>query len=397
MAAVTLQGIEKHYDAHQALSGIDLEVADGEFVALLGPSGCGKSTLLKIIAGLDAQSAGALHIGSRALRHERPSERNIAMVFQSYALYPHMSVYENLALPLAMRDLAAWQRLPLIGRFTPGYRRRRAAIDRRVQETARMLGLEALLDRRPAQLSGGQKQRVAVGRALIRHPDVFLLDEPLSNLDAKLRGQMREEIVAVHARTGVTTIYVTHDQIEAMTMADRVALMMDGVIQQVAPPREIYADPVNLRVAGFIGSPPINALPARLEGARLEIGTRAIILPNAVAMTGSCICGIRPEALQIADADAALVAGRITRIEFLGAEAILSLAPDLPGLPVVQMRCHPEDIDHLATGDTIGLTARPEALLLFDRDGARIRIQEARATRDQPLPAFLPLRSEAHG
>ena len=196
-----------------------------------------------------------------------------------------------------------------------------------------MLGLEPLLDRRPAQLSGGQKQRVAVGRALIRHPDVFLLDEPLSNLDAKLRGQMREEIVAVHARTGVTTIYVTHDQIEAMTMADRVALMMDGVIQQVAPPREIYADPVNLRVAGFIGSPPINALPARLDDARLVIGTHAMTLPNPVAMSGSCICGIRPEALQIADADTALVAGRITRIEFLGAEAILSLKPDLPGLP----------------------------------------------------------------
>ncbi len=397
MAAVTLQGIEKRYDAHQALRGIDLDVADGEFVALLGPSGCGKSTLLKIIAGLDAQSDGVVRIGARSLRHQRPPERNIAMVFQSYALYPHMSVYENLALPLAMRDLAVWQRLPFIGRFMPGYRRRRAAIDARVGETARMLGLEALLERRPAQLSGGQKQRVAVGRALVRHPDVFLLDEPLSNLDAKLRGQMREEIVAVHARTGVTTIYVTHDQIEAMTMADRVALMMDGVIQQVAPPREIYADPINLRVAGFIGSPPINALPARLETDRVMIGPRAMALPGSVKETGACICGIRPEALQITDPEAALVAGRITRIEFLGAEAILSLQPDAADLPVVQMRCHPQDIDCLSPGDALGLTAKAEALLLFDPDGARIRFPKTHGLQDEPLPTFLPLRSEAHG
>jgi multiple sugar transport system ATP-binding protein len=258
MAGVSVRAVSKAFGSTQVLKSISLDVAEGEFLTLLGPSGCGKSTLLRLIAGLDAQDSGTIFIGQAQVDALRPKQRNVAMVFQSYALYPHMTVAQNMALPLRMRRLSRAQRLPLLGRLLPGTSAISKSIEAEVARTAAALGMDHLLDRKPGQLSGGQRQRVAVGRAMVRQPAVFLMDEPLSNLDAKLRVQMRSEIKELHHRLGITFIYVTHDQSEAMTMSDRVAVMLDGELIQVAPPQAIYADPVDRRVAEFIGSPKIN-------------------------------------------------------------------------------------------------------------------------------------------
>jgi multiple sugar transport system ATP-binding protein len=247
MASVRLEGVKKVYpNGHVAAQGLDLEIADGEFMVLVGPSGCGKSTALRMIAGLETPTGGRILIGDRDVTPLPPQERDIAMVFQTYALYPHMTVRENLAFGLRMRGAA------------------RDVIDRRVEEAARALALEPVLGRKPAQLSGGQRQRVALGRAIVREPKVFLFDEPLSNLDAKLRVETRAELARLHRRLGATVVYVTHDQEEAMTLGSRVAVMRDGFLQQVAPPMELYRRPANRFVAGFVGSPAMNFLPGEI-------------------------------------------------------------------------------------------------------------------------------------
>jgi multiple sugar transport system ATP-binding protein len=263
MASVRLQKVQKTYpNGHVAAHGLDLEIADGEFMVLVGPSGCGKSTALRMIAGLETPTAGQIFIGDRDVTQLPPQDRDIAMVFQTYALYPHMTVRENLAFGLRMR------------RAGP------QVIESRVQEATRALGLEPVLDRKPAQLSGGQRQRVALGRAIVREPKVFLFDEPLSNLDAKLRVETRAELARLHRRLGATVVYVTHDQEEAMTLGWRVAVMLDGFLQQVAPPMELYLRPANQFVAGFVGSPAMNFLSAELlpgvppPGAGLTLGIR---------------------------------------------------------------------------------------------------------------------------
>jgi multiple sugar transport system ATP-binding protein len=249
MASVRLEGLRKTYpNGHIAAQGLDLEITDGEFMVLVGPSGCGKSTALRMIAGLETPTGGRIMIGNRDVTELPPQERDIAMVFQTYALYPHMTVRQNLAFGLRMRGTA------------------REMIDRRVEEAARALALEAVLDRKPAQLSGGQRQRVALGRAIVREPKVFLFDEPLSNLDAKLRVETRAELARLHRRLGATIVYVTHDQEEAMTLGSRVAVMRDGFLQQVAPPMELYRHPTNRFVAGFVGSPAMNFLPGGIAG-----------------------------------------------------------------------------------------------------------------------------------
>src|SRR5215216_4915309 len=268
MAGVTFEDVSKVYpDGTRAVSGIDLAIGDGEFVVLVGPSGCGKTTALRMVAGLEEISEGVLRIGDRVVNHVPPRDRDIAMVFQSYALYPHLSVYDNIAFGLKLR------------------KEKKSEIDTRVQEAARVLGLEPFLKRKPRALSGGQRQRVAMGRAIVRQPQAFLMDEPLSNLDAKLRVQTRAEIARIQDDLGVTTIYVTHDQIEAMTMGDRVAVMRKGQLQQVAPPQELYDRPVNLFVGGFIGSPAMNMLDARLErrnGSLAAVaGNQRIVIPEA--------------------------------------------------------------------------------------------------------------------
>src|SRR5512146_2313598 len=253
MAHVTLEGVRKVYEnGFVAVHDASFEIADGEFVVLVGPSGCGKSTTLRMIAGLEAVSSGQVRIGDRIVNDVPPKDRDIAMVFQNYALYPHMTVRENLAFGLKLRKLP------------------RAEIGARVQHAASLLELDAILDRRPAQLSGGQRQRVAVGRAIVREPAVFLFDEPLSNLDAKLRVQMRREISSLHRRLGATMVYVTHDQTEAMTMGDRIVVMNAGHVQQIGTPMELYDHPVNMFVAGFIGSPAMNFVPGTVDGGRFR-------------------------------------------------------------------------------------------------------------------------------
>ena len=284
MAVVSLHGVKKTYDKLEVIHGIDIDIADGEFIVIVGPSGCGKSTLLRMVAGLERISGGEAKIGTRVVNELEPKDRDIAMVFQNYALYPHMSVYQNMAYGLKIRKLA------------------KDDIDRRVRKAAKILELEKLLDRKPRQLSGGQRQRVAMGRAIVRNPQVFLFDEPLSNLDAKLRVQMRSEIKELHQRLKVTTVYVTHDQIEAMTMADKIVVMNGGNIEQIGAPLELYDRPANVFVAGFIGSPAMNILKGTVSNGslRTDDGTDWP-LPTTLksAKEGPAVYGVRPEHLRI--------------------------------------------------------------------------------------------------
>ena len=274
MAGIEISGIEKLFGDFQALRGVSLSMAPGEFLALVGPSGCGKTTLMRIVAGIERQDRGTIAIGRRDVGGLRAADRDVPMVFQSYALYPHLTVAENIAVPLTLRRLSTWQRMPLLGRAWPGSRATRAGIVADAAQAAQSLGLGAMLGRWPAQLSGGHRQRVARARAIVRSSSAFLMDEPLSNLDAALRVQTRREIVDIHRRVGATTLYVTHDQSEALTMADRVAVMLAVEILQIDTPTRIYNDPADLRVATFIGSPRINTLPAELRADGMVPGGR---------------------------------------------------------------------------------------------------------------------------
>ena len=289
MAAITMRNIVKKYgDGFPAVNDVSLDIADGEFVILVGPSGCGKSTLLRMIVGLEDISSGDMLIGDKRVNDKAPRDRNLSMVFQNYALYPHLTVFENIAFPLR-----------LSGKLSD------EEIRKRVTDAAATLELGEHLDRKPANLSGGQRQRVAMGRAIVREADAFLFDEPLSNLDAKLRGQMRTEILRLQRKLGVTTVYVTHDQTEAMTLGDRVAVLKKGVLQQVASPRELYDQPVNLFVAGFIGSPPMNFVPAHVNGDNLELPFATVPMRDewrgAVDDQKVYIAGIRPGAFEDAE------------------------------------------------------------------------------------------------
>ena len=324
MANVVLKNLSKRFGDVVAVNDVNLEIADREFVVLVGPSGCGKTTTLRMVAGLEEISGGEIFIGDRVVNQLTPMERNIAMVFQSYALYPHMNVFDNMAFGLKMRKVSKEQR------------------ENQVKKAAEILGIEELLDRKPKQLSGGQRQRVALGRAIVRDPDVFLFDEPLSNLDAKLRVQMRIELKKLHERLLATVVYVTHDQVEAMTMGDRIVVMKDGIVQQVGSPLEIYNHPANLFVAGFIGSPAMNFVPCRLveEGSRhhIDTGDYQIALPDSLASKLSAaagdgfVFGVRPEHLQDTTAgngqtsDLPVIKATINVIETLGKETFLDLS-----------------------------------------------------------------------
>jgi sn-glycerol 3-phosphate transport system ATP-binding protein len=281
MAAISLRGVEKTYGrgpkANKVIHGVDAEIADGEFIVIVGPSGCGKSTLLRMVAGLEEITVGEIDIGGRVVNRLEPAERDIAMVFQNYALYPHMSVYDNMAYGLKIAKLP------------------KAEIETRVQKAAKILELGALLQRRPRELSGGQRQRVAMGRAIVRQPAVFLFDEPLSNLDAKLRAQTRLEIQKLHQELGITSLFVTHDQVEAMTLAQRMIVMNAGRMEQIGTPEEVYARPATTFVAGFIGSPPMNLLRGVADGSRFTTGGQALPLPQAAPRNGELILGLRPE------------------------------------------------------------------------------------------------------
>ncbi len=329
MATLAFEGVSKVYpDGTRAVNAMDLVVEDGEFMVLVGPSGCGKTTALRMLAGLEAVTEGVVRIGDRIVNTVPARDRDIAMVFQSYALYPHLTVYDNIAFGLRLRRLG------------------RDEIDRRVREAARTLDLEELLDRKPRQLSGGQRQRVAMGRAIVRQPSAFLMDEPLSNLDAKLRVHMRAELARLQDRLGVTTVYVTHDQVEAMTMGDRVAVMRRGELQQVDAPEDLYDHPVNLFVGGFIGSPSMNMFQAKLErsdgGLVARLGSQSLTvrresLSGRAAVTAyesrDVILGIRPEDIQDAAfageaAPGQRLRGRVELREALGSEVLVHLAID---------------------------------------------------------------------
>jgi multiple sugar transport system ATP-binding protein len=356
MAAVRLDAVRKVYaNGHVAVAGASFEAADGELLVLVGPSGCGKSTLLRMIAGLESVTSGTLEIGGRIVNDVPPRDRDIAMVFQNYALYPHMTVAENLAFGLNLRH-------------TP-----REETKARVREAAEMLDLSRVLDRKPAQLSGGQRQRVALGRALVRKPAVFLLDEPLSNLDAKLRLGMRVEIAKLHRRLGATMIYVTHDQIEAMTLGHRIVVMKGGEIQQIDTPMQLYEKPANVFVAGFVGSPAMNFFRGRLvddDGPRLQLGSASLRLPwdrgDALArMAGSdLIVGVRPEDLLLRANgvdDPALLHATLEVVEPVGNEIFLNLRHDDRA---IVMRVPPQALPE--TGSTFGIAIRPERVHLFD-------------------------------
>jgi multiple sugar transport system ATP-binding protein len=315
MAAITMNNIVKKYgDGFPAVNDVSIDVADGEFMILVGPSGCGKSTLLRMIVGLEDITSGDMVIGERRVNDLAPRDRNLAMVFQNYALYPHLTVYENIAFPLRLAGAS------------------QAEVDQKVREASKTLELDEHLERKPGNLSGGQRQRVAMGRAIVRDADAFLFDEPLSNLDAKLRGQMRTEIARLQKRLGITTVYVTHDQTEAMTLGDRVAVLKRGILQQLATPRELYENPCNLFVAGFIGSPPMNFLPATVKGNTVELPFGSVTIPadKASAAQGKelLIAGIRPEHFEdssVLDASAktsgSTFQATVDVVEWLGNEA----------------------------------------------------------------------------
>ena len=329
MAAIDMKNIVKKYgDGFPAVNDVSIDVADGEFMILVGPSGCGKSTLLRMIVGLEDITSGDMMIGDKRVNDLAPRDRNLAMVFQNYALYPHLSVYENIAFPLRLAG------------------RRRGEVDEKVRKASKTLELDEHLDRKPGNLSGGQRQRVAMGRAIVRDADAFLFDEPLSNLDAKLRGQMRTEIARLQKRLGITTVYVTHDQTEAMTLGDRVAVLKRGLLQQLATPRELYENPGNLFVAGFIGSPPMNFMPAKVDGTSVELPFGTVQIPESKAAKaaqgkGLLIAGIRPEHFEDASvmepsrADAASTfRANVDVVEWLGNEAFAYIPFEAP--PEVQ-------------------------------------------------------------
>jgi multiple sugar transport system ATP-binding protein len=342
MAQVSIRDLTKSFGVTQVMHGVSFDVADGEFVALVGPSGCGKSTLLRMIAGLEDIGSGTVSIAGRVVNTVEPKQRDIAMVFQNYALYPHMTVRENMGFSLRLRGGS------------------RADIDRAVTEAAEVLGLTPYLDRAPKQLSGGQRQRVAMGRAIVRNPAVFLFDEPLSNLDAALRVQMRAEIRGLHERLGSTSIFVTHDQIEAMTMADRIVVMRAGRLEQVGPPMELYDRPANAFVAGFIGSPAMNLLTGQAEGGQVTLAG-SVMLPVGAAQ-GAVIYGIRPEHLDIvASGTPGAFTGTIGLIESTG-NAMLVAVQGAGYLIHALFTDRPA----LSRGDTITLRPRPGHSHLFD-------------------------------
>jgi multiple sugar transport system ATP-binding protein len=357
LAAIRITGLSKNYGNVEVLRGVDLHIANGEFVVLVGPSGCGKSTLLRLIAGLEEPSAGEIHIGERLVNDLAPKDRDVAMVFQSYALYPHMTVRENMSFSLKLRDVP-----PQI-------------IDASVRAASEKLGIQELLERKPRALSGGQRQRVAMGRALVREPKAFLFDEPLSNLDARLREQMRYEIRKLQRDLGTTSIYVTHDQIEALTMADRIVAMKDGIAQQIGAPSELYDDPANLFVAGFIGSPAMNFLDATLveesDGIAVMLGRERfgkIRQQVQLREDRRVVVGVRPERIELADSSLGLP-GHIELIEPTGLGMVLHLRFFGHRLKAFTA----ERLDARVNGP-IGMAVAPADLLLFDPDsGLRIR------------------------
>jgi multiple sugar transport system ATP-binding protein len=354
MSRIQLDGLTRKFGAVTAVDAVDLEIADGDFLVLLGPSGCGKSTLLRMIAGLIEPSGGRVLVDGRDVTFTPPRDRDLAMVFQSYALYPHLTVERNIGFPLRAR------------------RRSKDDIRRQVAEVAGVLDLGELLRRKPKELSGGQRQRVALGRALVRDPGAFLMDEPLSNLDAKLRTATRANLSALHRKLGATFVYVTHDQVEAMTMATRIAVLNGGRLEQVGTPTEIYDEPATVFVAGFLGSPPMNLLPARVESGDgvLRAVAPGVTVPlwTGAADDRAVTLGVRPENLVRADPGGAMIRARVEQVENLGSEEIAHLRTTPGGAALALRGRRPLG---LAEGAAVGLDVAPTDVHLFDADTGR--------------------------
>jgi multiple sugar transport system ATP-binding protein len=351
MAAVDIVSVKKSYGSVPVIHGMDLQIRDGSFVVLLGPSGCGKSTLLRMIAGLEAINVGEIKIGGQVVNNVHPKDRNIAMVFQNYALYAHMKVRDNMAFSMLLKKAPQTE------------------IDEKVNWAARILNLEPYLDRYPKELSGGQRQRVAMGRAIVRNPEVFLFDEPLSNLDAKLRVQMRAEIKALHQRLKTTTVYVTHDQVEAMTMADTIVIMRDGIVEQVGKPLEVYDRPANQFVAGFIGSPAMNLIKGVVEagGVRFSDGALAPLPAGSTASVGqSVVYGIRPEHFK-PTLSGGIVSSKVTVLEPTGPELLIFCPVGGREICATTTERLP-----LKPGDTITLTPMQDRAHLFDAESGKV-------------------------
>lgn len=358
MARLEIRDVVKKYGALQVLHNVNVRIADGQFVALVGPSGCGKSTLLRMIAGLESIDGGEIFIGDRCINDIRPQDRNVAMVFQNYALYPHMTVRENMAFSLKFRKHSA------------------ESIAERIEQVAKSVRMEAYLDRYPRELSGGQRQRVAMGRAIVRHPEAFLFDEPLSNLDASLRVQMRKEIIALHQRIGTSTVYVTHDQVEAMTMSDVVVVMRDGHVEQVADPLELYDNPANRFVAGFIGSPAMNFINGTIDSENVSVfrtseGTPIDVFATECRANERVVLGIRPDHIEIAaDSEIKMT---VNVVEATGSQT--QIYGDLNGQEIcvlLRERFAPEP------GDVVGIRPRPGSTYLFEEvSGERIRCMDS--------------------
>jgi sn-glycerol 3-phosphate transport system ATP-binding protein len=375
MASVSIRDVTKSFGDVKVIQGISMDIASGEFVVMVGPSGCGKSTLLRMIAGLETVTSGEIAIDGKVVNHLEPRERNVAMVFQNYALYPHMTVHDNMAYALRIQ------------------RRSKDDIERRVGRAAQILGLSELLKRTPRALSGGQRQRVAMGRAIVREPSVFLFDEPLSNLDAKLRVQMRAELQALHQRLGTTTLYVTHDQVEAMTLAHRMLVMKAGRAEQIGTPVEVYSRPATTFVAGFIGSPPMNLIPGRVDAAGTALvadGRVRLRLPQPCPQLAGrdVLAGVRPEHLERCDAASALLAPDIDFVELLGSDLLVYGALDGGADPVrIAARLHAgSDMRkgrlplRFAAEDLHVFDPQTTQRIPLDRAGARVEPAEAALT-----------------
>jgi len=376
VAEIKLKGISKSFDDNKVIKSLDLSIENGEFITIVGPSGCGKSTLLRIIAGLESQSSGDVIIDGREVNKVRASERDLAMVFQSYALYPHLSVQQNLMVPLKLRRLSRLERFPLLNWFLPNRRSKIIELEEKVLQAAETLQITHLLGRKPGQLSGGQQQRVAVGRAMVREPVAFLMDEPLSNLDAALRVHMRAEISELHRTLKTTFIYVTHDQAEALTMSDRMAVMMDGEILQLDTPTEIYNKPLNLQVAEFIGSPKINILPAESDD-KGEITCMGLTMTQSLRSPkqGDILLGMRPEHTDLLTSNSKnCFNGKITYKENLGSDIYLHVILK-EGQHKMIVRTEPGKALDAKIGDTVKIGLMEDKLMAFEKNGQYLPIK----------------------
>jgi len=395
MSSIVIQKISKSFGVTSVLKDISLTINDGEFVSLLGPSGCGKSTLLRLIAGLDVAERGSIVVGQHDVTRLHPKDRDLAMVFQSYALYPHLSVYDNIAVPLRMRRLNVWQRLPGVRLFSRSQQKIEREIRQDIHEVAQTLGIQALLPRKPAQLSGGQRQRVALGRAMVRKPEAFLMDEPLSNLDAKLRVHMRSELSQLHRTLGATFLYVTHDQAEALTMSDRIAVMMEGSILQYDTPDEIYRNPSDLRVAEFVGSPRINMLQGWVREGTLElVETEQKTLANSYLALSvdaphglGVVVAFRSEQCSLVLAGQAALQGVVTHCENLGSDTLVHVRAKQAKDPIIVRIAAQAPQVKLGTLVGVSLSMLP---LVFSEQGPRlsVRVTELDEQPVAPVLAF---------